>query len=612
MAPKIYLKAAALVLLASVSLSAQETNPTQRPQLQGAIQPDPNSAQPIFRIEVVEHTIQAVNYLHRGGSTRIDFAGTPLMSMGKGSAKVESERGVIKIGAEFKNMALPSTFGPEYLTYVLWAISPDGRPVNLGELTLNDYGMGSTSKIDTTSDIQTFGMIVTAEPYYSVTQPSDAVVMENNVRPTTQGVVENISAKFELLPRGMYTNHGKAAGFMPILVGKKDPFELYEAQNAVQLARVAGAQKYASDSFEKAEGALQQSLKYQVQKPGQKPVITMAREACLRAEDARIIALRAERAEALQNERDAGTARENAEKQKADEARMHAEDEARARRQAEFDRLQAEQAKAEAMTLAQNAQQDAASARQEKLAADQAKAEALQAKADAEQARAAADQARMTADQARIAAEQARAAAVSQQQQLSAEADRSKMEADRARSAAADADRARADSDRLRLKAEQNQAQLRQQLLDQFNSILQTRDTARGLIVNMSDVLFDTARFSLKPGAREKLAKVSGIILGHPGLKIAVEGHTDSVGGDDYNMKLSVNRAGAVRDFLVAQGVPAASVTSQGFGKTLPVADNATASGRQQNRRVELVVSGEILGTTLTTTRTTGGTPNPQ
>jgi outer membrane protein OmpA-like peptidoglycan-associated protein len=593
MAPKLYAKIAGLILLACFSLSAQEANPTQRPaQAQAPIQPDPNSAQPIFRIEVVEHTIAAVNYLHRGGSTRIDFNGTPLMAMGKGSAKVESERGVIKINAEFKNMALPSSFGPEYLTYVLWAISPDGRPVNLGELTLNDYGMGSTSKIDTTSDIQTFGMIVTAEPYYSVTQPSDAVVMENLVRPTTQGVVENISAKFELLPRGMYTNHGKAVGFSPILVGKKDPFELYEAQNAVQLARVAGAQKYASDSFQKAEDSLQQSLKYQVQKPGQKPVITMAREACLRAEDARIIALRAERAEALQMERDAGIARENAEKQKAEEARIHAEDEARARRQAEFDRLQAEQAKAEAMTLAQSAQRDADTARQEKAAADLAKTEALQAKAEA-------DQARLAADQARMAAEQARAAAVSQQQQLSAEADRARMAA--------------ADADRLRMKAEQDQAQLRQQLLDQFNSILQTRDSARGLIVNMSDVLFDTARFTLKPGAREKLAKVSGIILGHPGLKIAVEGHTDSVGGDDYNMKLSENRAGAVRDFLVAQGVPASGVTSQGFGKTMPVADNATAAGRQQNRRVELVVSGDVLGTTLTTVHTTsGGTPNPR
>ena len=600
MAPKIYAKTAAFVLLASLSLSAQEANPTRKPpQAQGEIQADPNSAQPIFRIEVVEHTIAAVNYLHRGGSTRIDFNGTPIMAIGKGSAKVESERGVIKIGAEFKNMAPPSSFGPEYLTYVLWAISPDGRPVNLGELTLNGYGMGSDSKIDTTSDIQTFGMIVTAEPYYSVTQPSDVVVMENVVRPTTQGVIENINAKFELLPRGMYTNHGKASGFTPILVGKKDPFELYEAQNAVQLARLAGAQKYATDSFQKAQDALQQSLKYQVQKPGQKPVITMAREACLRAEDARIIALRAERAEALENERQAGIARENAEKQKADDARMHAEDEARARRQAEMDRLQAEQAKTEALTMAQNAQHDAENARMEKAAAERAKAEALEAKAEADQSRMAAENARMAAEKARADAEQARAAAVAQQQLLAGDLDKAKLAA--------------ADADRMRLKAEQDQAALRQQLLDQFNSILQTRDTARGLIVNMSDVLFDTARYTLKPGAREKLAKVSGIILGHPGLKIAVEGHTDSVGGDEYNMKLSDNRAAAVRDFLVAQGVPPSAVSSQGFGKTMPVADNATAAGRQQNRRVELVVSGEILGTTLTTIRTTtGGTPNPR
>src|SRR6202451_4579728 len=202
MAHDIYAKTAALVLLVSFSLGAQEANPTQRPpQPQGVLRADPNSSQPIFRIEVIEHTIQAVNYLHRGGSTRIDFNGTPIMAVGKGAAKVESERGVIKIGAEFKNMAPPSSFGPEYLTYVLWAISPDGRPVNLGELTLNGYGMGSDRKIDTTSDIQTFGMIVTAEPYYSVTQPSDVVVMENVVRPTTQGVIENINAKFEVLTR---------------------------------------------------------------------------------------------------------------------------------------------------------------------------------------------------------------------------------------------------------------------------------------------------------------------------------------------------------------------------------------------------------------------------
>ena len=188
-----------------------------------AIQPEPGMPTPIFRIQVVSHTTPAVNYLHRGGSTKIDFAGTPLMASGSGKATVESERGVIRVSADFRNFAQPSSFGPEYLTYVLWAISPDGRPVNLGELTLNDYGQGSSSAIKTTSEIQTFGMIVTAEPYYAVTQPSDVVVMENVVRPDTQGVIETVNAKFELLPRGMYTSNGKASGFLPIFVDKKNP-----------------------------------------------------------------------------------------------------------------------------------------------------------------------------------------------------------------------------------------------------------------------------------------------------------------------------------------------------------------------------------------------------
>ncbi len=427
--------------------------------------------------------------------------------------------------------------------------------MNLGELTLSDYGAGSSSKIDTTSDIQTFGMIVTAEPYYGVTQPSDVVVMENIVRPDTRGVIEAINAKYELLPRGMYTSMGRASGFTPVHVSKKDPFELYEAQNAVQLARVAGAEKYATDSYGKANDALQSALKYQTQKPGQKPVITMAREAVIRAEDARVIAIRAERLEAQENERQAGIARENAERAKAEAQRARAEDEARQRAQADADRMAAEKAKAEAQLAQRNAES-------ERRAAEQAKREA----------------------------DEARQAAIAQQQQLAADAERSRQLASQA--------------DSLRLKAEQDQAQLRQQLLDQFNQILQTRDTARGLIVNMSDVLFDTARYTLKPGAREKLAKVAGIILGHPGLKIDVEGHTDSVGGDEYNMKLSENRANSVREYLISQGVSAENITAQGFGKTMPVAENSTAAGRQANRRVELVVSGEILGTSITDART--------
>jgi len=552
-----FTKLAVLVISASCLLSAQEPNPAQKAG--SAIQPEPGMPTPIFRIQVVSHTTPAVNYLHRGGSTKIDFAGTPLMASGSGKATVESERGVIRVSADFKEFAPPSSFGPEYLTYVLWAISPDGRPVNMGELTLNHYGQGSSSAIKTTSEIQTFGMIVTAEPYYAVTQPSDVVVMENVVRPDTQGVIETVDAKFELLPRGMYTSNGKASGFLPIFVDKKNPFELYEADNAVMLARLAGADKYAPESYQKALDALDWANRNQAQKPGQKPVITMAREAVLRAEDSRVIAIRAQREEALTQEREASLARENAAKADADaQAQERAAADAR-RVRAEADRAAAEQATA----LAQS------SAQADRAAAERARAEALAATLQASNDR-------QQAEVARLEADRARQDALDQQQKLTAQADQ-------ARDAAA--------------KALQEQAELRRQLMLQFNQVLQTRETARGLIVNMSDVLFDTGQSTLRPGAREKLAKVSGIILAHPGLKITVEGHTDSVGGDAYNMKLSEDRANAVRAYLVSQGLDSGVVTAQGFGKTRPVADNATAAGRQQNRRVEMVVAGDVLGT---------------
>jgi outer membrane protein OmpA-like peptidoglycan-associated protein len=542
----------------ALGLTAQVPNPTQQPapaQSAPAAAARPGGTVPIFRVQVVERTTPAINYLHRGGSTKVDFQGTPLMASSKGEAKVESERGVIHVSAKFERMAPPSSFGPEYLTYVLWAISPDGRPVNLGELTLSDYGKGSDSSIEATSDIQTFGLIVTAEPYYGVTQPSDLVVLENIVRRDTQGVIETINAKYELLPRGTYTSQGTAAGFVPIRVGKKDPFELCEAENAVQLARIAGADRYAADSYQQAVAALTQAQQYESQKPGQKPVITMAREAVVRAEDARVVAIRRERDEAE-------AARLNAEKDRTEAARIRAEEESQRRAQAEAERTAADTAKQQALAAADAANRD----------------------------RAAAETAKLEADQARLAAEQARAAALAQQQQLAAEAGRARQIA--------------ADAEQQRQAAEQQQAQLRQQLLAQFSQILQTRETARGLIVNMSDVLFDTGQYTLKPGAREKLAKVSGIILAHPGLRIEVEGHTDSVGGDDYNMTLSENRANAVRSYLVEQGVSGDAVSAKGFGKTMPVADNATASGRQMNRRVELVVSGEILGTSISDART--------
>jgi len=185
-----------------------------------------------------------------------------------------------------------------------------------------------------------------------------------------------------------------------------------------------------------------------------------------------------------------------------------------------------------------------------------------------------------------------------QQAQSDAAKAQSEMAANQAASAAA-VTAAQADADQSRLAAQQaetDKAAMRARLSEQLNSILQTRDSARGLIVSMSDVLFDTGKFSLKPGAREKLAKVAGILLAYPGLNIEVGGYTDNVGGDEMNQKLSENRAGSVRDYLVQQGVTTNSVSARGFGNTLPVASNESSAGRQQNRRVELLVSGDAIG----------------
>ena len=480
---------------------------------------------PIYRIVVVARTTQAINYRHRSGSTKINFQGTTLMPGARGNAEVASKQGAIHINSEFQGLQPASKFGPEYLTYVLWAVSPEGRPVNLGEIL---FGQDGKSKLEVTSNLQAFGLIVTAEPYFAVTQPSDVVVMENEVRSDTQGQFEEVEAKYELLKRGQYEFNVKPDELQPMTMDSKTPLELYEARNAVRIAKWTGARQYAPDSLDKAQVSLQNAEAIQARRGNKKSAITDAREAVQTAEDARII-----------------TVKKIDEERQASELQVSADAEAQARAkttEAERQTKQAENDAAEAK----------AQAAQSQLASDAA---AAKAKADADQARATSDAALATAQ----------------------------AEAEKARLAGQ--------------QAETDKANLRVQLSKQLNSVLQTRDSARGLIVNMADVLFATAQSTLKPGAREKLSKVAGILLAYPGLNIEVDGHTDNVGSEEYNQTLSNQRAESVRSYLVAQGVLTGSVTAKGFGKTQPVGTNDTAEGRQINRRVELVVSGEAIGT---------------
>ena len=546
-------------------------------------------AMPIYRVTVVERTTKAINYNHRSGSTKIDFRGTALLPEARGEATVESKQGVIKIDARMEKLQAATKFGPEYLTYVMWAITPEGRATNVGEVLLN----GDKSKLDATTELQSFGLIVTAEPYFAVTQPSDVVVMENFVRHDTIGTIEQVDAKYELLQRGQYTLNVNPAEIQPMRLSSNVPLELYEARNAVQIARWTGAERYAPDTFQKAVQGLKNGEGYLTGKAGRKPIGTVAREAVQMAEDARIITVKKIDEERLANERQAGADREAlAESQRAEAqantARVTQDaDAARLAAQSETDRVERENTAK--MAAAQNEADRLKNQNDARMAASQNEADRLKNENDA----------RMAA--AQNEADRRQQDSNSQMAAAQNEADRLKRENDAQRaSAQADLDRAAKE----KAQAEAEKADLRSQLLTQFNAILQTRDTARGLIVNMSDVLFDTAKFSLRPLAREKLAKVAGIVSGHPGLRLDVEGYTDSVGGDEYNQRLSEQRGSSVRDYLIQQGMPGNSVTTKGFGKTQPVASNDTAQGRQQNRRVELVVSGEVIGTGI-------GTPIP-
>jgi outer membrane protein OmpA-like peptidoglycan-associated protein len=450
-------------------------------------------------------SVKAIGYKVGGGSTKVDLKGTELLSAASGEAKVEAKPGATTIEVTLISMTQSSTLGAEFLTYVLWAVTPDGRSGNIGEIIINKNGEG---RLKTTTPAQTFSLLVTAEPYFAIRFPSEMVVLENDTRKNTKGQIFPVN-DFKLMRRAQYERLGNPLAMTPDL--EHVPLQMYEARNAVDIAKSRGADKDAQEIFSKATSSLQMAENALTSKADKKDIVSKAGQAIQFAEDARALAAQRQNDARIAAEREAAAAKAKA------EAEAKAAEEAK--RQAELNAAKEAQMKAEA--------------------------EAAEVKAKAE-----------------------------------ADALKAKEEA------------ARADAERSRKAA----AELRAQLLDQFNRILETRDTPRGLVVNMGDVLFDFGKYNLRSEAREKLAKLSGIILAHPGLKLAVEGHTDSVGGDEANQKLSEQRADTVRSYLVGQGLPDASVSSQGFGKTAPVADNDTAAGRQKNRRVEIVVSGDVIG----------------
>jgi outer membrane protein OmpA-like peptidoglycan-associated protein len=494
-------------------------------------QPSQSGPAPVYKVTVIERTTKAVNYRYRSGPTKIDFRGTVLLPQARGEATVESTRGRTEIDAKFEKVVAPGRFGTGYLTYVLWALTPEGAPHNLGEVLPSAY---DDAELHVTTDLQTFALIVTAEPYSAVRRPSDLVVMENEVRRGTKGTVELVDAKYELLPRGSYTWQ-VPSDVNSLETGRKLSrtdyealSELYQAQNAVAIARTASADRYAPDTLAKAQQLADQARQMQDHKAHAKEVVRVAREAAQTAEDARAIAEQRQPQEQLAKaQADEARAREAQTRSEADAAQL---------------RVQANSARAEAQA--------------DRTAAERAEADAATAQARIAQAEARARRAEEAAQTPQVI--------IQTVPQPSAE----------------------------QRNAQQLEAKnlLRMKLLAQLNVVGSTLDTPRGLVMTIPDNDFTSA--SVRETSVRQLARISEIVKAQPALRVQVEGHSDSQVGE----ALALRRAQAVRDVLVADGLDASRASVRGLGTTRPVGSNATAVGREQNRRVEIVISGEAIG----------------
>lgn len=479
--------------------------------------PAKSESVPIFHVTVVESTVTAINYQYRQGPTRIDFRGTVLMPEAKGEATVESKRGRTEIDANFEHMLPTQRFGREYLTYTLWAVTPEGGARNIAEIV---PGPSDKASLHVSTDLQAFGLIVTAEPYSSTRHPSNVVVLENRVRPDTEGKIEQVQAKYELMPRGEYTWQGPqqpapANGPRVSMDRYEAILELYEAQNALGIARAANAEQYAPQTLAKAQQLYDVAQRLELGKAATSVIVQDAREATQTAEDARMIAERRREEETVSK--------------------------------AQTDAVQAQKARARAEDEKQAAQSEAEAAR---IRADEEHAARERAEADASAARERAAQAE-TSLQARLAEPQTTV---------------------------------------VRPRPETAKSQTRMGLLEQLNGIIAVRDTSRGLVATVPDSAFSGPE--LNPAVAAQLARLATVVQAHPGLHVAVEGNTDTSASE----ALSSERAEAVRRALLAQGLPGSIVTARGLGDSRLIGPNSSAAGREANRRVEIVISGDPIG----------------
>ncbi len=473
--------------------------------------------------------ILAVKYIENKQTT-VNMPGTALAPRVMGKADVEFKQGRTNVRLEMASFAHPQSLGAYYTTYILWAVAPEGQAENLMELPIQD-----NFKIESTTKFQTFGLMITAEPHSGVTLPGPVIVAENTLRKGTEGEISTSKIEYSGDPGTLYVVSSSPA----LQADYKTPLLILGARRAVEIAQRTGAQRFAEPELREAEVKLQVlERSWPSRKPADlrnnaKKYGGLARDTMRLAEHARSLTVERRAQAGLATERREASHSIAQAQSEADRAKAKA---ARATTEAGLAKTEAERARAAERETMARAASEAATARQR---VEQAQSETERAKANEELARIEAEHSRLQAEEA---------------------------------------------------KRDRDATQ--QRLYISLSEILETRREARGLIVNLSDVLFDTGNATLKPGAREKLSKLAGILVAYPGAyRIEIEGHTDSVGSDDSNLKLSQGRADSVRAYLVQGGVKSdCMMAAQGFGESKPVASNETAAGRQVNRRVEIII----------------------
>jgi outer membrane protein OmpA-like peptidoglycan-associated protein len=512
---------------------------------------------PVQAVKQITATRESMAMSYPEGVTiSIKFQGTHRLPTASGEAKIQRKKGMTEIEIEIDEMKPASYFGGDYNTYVLWIVSPEGHVDNVGEFILE----GNRSKLNVSTPLETFGMFITAEPHFLVGSPSRFVVMENT-RPAREigNPIQTSQIKYAGFD-GIYHFERESLANLPEIKGEVRA-DVGQARTSVELAERAGAPAFAAEELAQAREAQQKTEAAAAAGISQRVVMVQAHETVRLAVDAQKLAEQRAFQAALDAERKA-KAEEIAKLEKGIEA---------AQTEAERARLIAEQRELQ-LRIEERARQEAL--RQAEDAARRAAEEERRRQA----AEAAAERARLEAeDAARRAAEEARRRRESEQQaqQLALAKTEAEMAAERAR---------------------QEREEARARMQQALGLVAETRETARGIIVNLPDILFDFNRATLRPQAREVLSKIAGIMLVARGYQLKVEGHTDNIGSDDYNQKLSEKRAQAVRDYLASSGLSADIITAQGFGESQPIASNTKPAGRQKNRRVEIVIedAGEI------------------